>query len=257
MHRHAAITLSLLCADITYNTNTATYLRLTSCSFSTAKIKGYQYLNIEPEEIIQEIYDGKRTNAQLLKSELTVTAYIPTMQVKEIDQIMEVTRNQSQHISKNKLNLATQSLSIMLSEWLTLCLKVSEGQPQNKKPIIEHRFQLHRSLDAKGYMKLLDNDNMEKDWGYNWFPECISNEVWEEFLENLFDSKILHTFTNTNLQSEQIYNNDTWLVTPPYKITFNSITADVRPITKGSQWIDVCHMNAYQIIPGIMYILLA
>jgi hypothetical protein len=90
-------------------------------------------------------------------------------------------------------------------------------------------------LDAKWYTKLLDNDNMENDWGYIWIPECFRDEVWEEFLENPFDSKIVHTFTNTNLQSEQIYNDDTWLVTPPYKIDFNSITADVRPITKGSQ----------------------
>ena len=122
MHRHAAITLSLLCADITYNTNN-TYIpkTLTSRSFSTAEIMRYQYPNIEPEEIFQEFFDGKRTNAQLLKSELTVTAYIPTMQVKEIGQIMEVTRNQSQHVSENKLNSTTQSLSIMLSDWSTLC----------------------------------------------------------------------------------------------------------------------------------------
>jgi hypothetical protein len=86
MHRHAAITMSLLCADITYNTNNCYIPKiLTSRSFSTAQIKGYQNPHLEPEEIIQEIFDGTRTDAPLLKSELTITAYIPTMRVKEID----------------------------------------------------------------------------------------------------------------------------------------------------------------------------
>jgi hypothetical protein len=47
-------------------------------------------------------------------------------------------------------------------------------------------------------------------------------------------------------------------VMPPYRITFKSITTDVLPIVKGTQRkLDVCHMNAYQIIPGIVYTLRA
>jgi hypothetical protein len=44
---------------------------------------------------------------------------------------------------------------------------------------------------------------------------------------------------------------------PPYRITFKSITSDVLPIKNGVQKIDICHMNAYQIILGIMYTLQA
>jgi hypothetical protein len=44
---------------------------------------------------------------------------------------------------------------------------------------------------------------------------------------------------------------------PPYRITFRSITTDVLPIKNGTQKLDVCHMNAYQIIPGIVYTLQA
>jgi hypothetical protein len=152
MHRHAAITMSLLRADITYNTNSCYVPRtLTSCSFSTAQIKGYQNPHLEPEEIIQEILDGTRTDAPLLKSELTITAYIPTMQVKKIDKIMKVTRTQSQYALENKLNSATQTLSIMLSDWLTICSKATDGQAKNKKPQIHHRIQLHKSMDEKQY----------------------------------------------------------------------------------------------------------
>jgi hypothetical protein len=44
---------------------------------------------------------------------------------------------------------------------------------------------------------------------------------------------------------------------PPYTITFKRITDDVGPLTGGVKKNDVRNMNAYQIIPGIMYTLLA
>jgi hypothetical protein len=65
-------------------------------------------------------------------------------------------------------------------------------------------------------------------------------------LENPFEFNFVHTFTTTNLWSEQ-QDDDTESV----------ITRDVLPIKIGTQRIDVGHMNAYQIIPGIMYTLLA
>ncbi len=46
------------------------------------------------------------------------------------------------------------------------------------------------------------------------------------------------------------------VVKPPYRITLRSITADVVP-NKNLQFIDRRHINAYQIIPGIMYKLIA
>jgi hypothetical protein len=147
---------------------------LTSCLFSTAQIKRYQNPHLEPEEIIEEFFDGTRTDAPLLKSE-TITAYIPTIQVKKIDKVMEVTRTQSQYVSKNKLNSATRILSIMLSDWLTLCLKAIDGQAKNKKPQIE----LHKSMDEKQYTRLLEKEEEEDDRDFNWYPECISNEGWD------------------------------------------------------------------------------
>jgi hypothetical protein len=76
-----------------------------------------------------------------------------------------------------------------------------------------------------------------------------------QFLENPFEFDFVHTFTGTNLQSEQ-QDDDTESVTPPYKITFESIMHNVLPIKSVTQRIDVRHMNAYQII-RIMYTLLA
>jgi hypothetical protein len=76
----------------------------------------------------------------------------------------------------------------------------------------------------------------------------------ELFLVNHFDSNKLQQFTTTCLKSSH-KQDESQAVTPPYRITFTSITSDVRPITNNVQKIDVRHMNAYQVIPGIMYAL--
>ncbi len=43
-------------------------------------------------------------------------------------------------------------------------------------------------------------------------------------------------------------------MTPPYALTFNSLTTDVGPVTTvGGRKIDARHYNVYFIIPEIMY----
>jgi hypothetical protein len=153
MHRHTAIKLSLLCADITYDTNNCYVPKtLTKTSFSKGQIKGCANPDLQPGKIIQEIFDGTRTDAPVLKSKLTVTSYIPTMRVKDMDRMLEVTQTQSQYVSNNKLNSAMLTLSTTLGDWLTLCSTVID-QPasENKKPAINHRIMLHAAMTDTGY----------------------------------------------------------------------------------------------------------
>jgi hypothetical protein len=75
-------------------------------------------------------------------------------------------------------------------------------------------------------------------------------------LANPFEVNKLQRFTRTCLQSSH-KQDDFQGIMPPYRITFKNITSDVLPIKNGVQKIDVRHMNAYQIIPGIMYTLQA
>ena len=43
-------------------------------------------------------------------------------------------------------------------------------------------------------------------------------------------------------------------MTPPYALTFKSLTTDVGPVTTiGGRKIDARHYNEYLIIPGIVY----
>jgi hypothetical protein len=89
MHRQVAITLSLLCADITYDSkNCYIFNTLTTDSIKRGDIKGFADPKLQLNKIIQDIFDGKKSDAPLLKSKITITAYIPTNTVKDIDKIM-------------------------------------------------------------------------------------------------------------------------------------------------------------------------
>jgi hypothetical protein len=123
MHRNVAITLSLLFADITYeSTNCYIFNTLTTNSIKRGDIKGFDDPTVAPKKLIQDIFDGKRSNSPLLKSKITIPAYIPTMVVKDIDTIVEVMHGQSQSDSNNKLSSSIQTLSTCLHDRLSICI---------------------------------------------------------------------------------------------------------------------------------------
>jgi hypothetical protein len=122
MHRHVAITLSLLCADITYDfANCYIHRTLTTKSLKRGDIKGFADPKVPPRQLIQDIFDGKRSDAPLLKSNITIIAYIPTMMVKDIDTIMEVTCDQSQaYLTTN----SALPCKLFQQVFMTVCLSV-------------------------------------------------------------------------------------------------------------------------------------
>jgi hypothetical protein len=266
MHRHAAIIMTLLCADITYNTKNCYIPRTLQKSSFNDYIKGYTDTEPTPFQIIQAIFDGTNVDAKMLKTVMNVMAYIPQKTQTEITTLMEVMRTQSQHVSENKLTSAARTLSTTLSDWLKLCSPNSVNS-FSKKPEITHTFHLQTAITDKTYQRKKgkktgdddkdndDDEDSDSDFSEG-IPECINNDKWKAFLVNPFEPQRLHEFTKQCLQSNE-QRNDKNQISPPYRITFKSITSDVRPISNGTQKLDVRHMNAYRIIPGIMYTLQA
>jgi hypothetical protein len=266
MHRHAAIIMTLLCADITYNTKNCYIPRTLQKSSFNDYIKGYTDTEPTPFQIIQAIFDGTNVDAKMVKTVMNVMAYIPQKTQTEITTLMEVMRTQSQHVSENKLTSAARTLSTTLSDWLKLCSPNSVNS-FSKKPEITHTFHLQTAITDKTYQRKKgkktgdddkdndDDEDSDSDFSEG-IPECINNDKWKAFLVNPFEPQRLHEFTKQCLQSNE-QRNDKNQISPPYRITFKSITSDVRPISNGTQKLDVRHMNAYRIIPGIMYTLQA
>jgi hypothetical protein len=257
MHRHAAIIMSLLCSDITYDTNNCyVHGTLTKSSF-TNHIKGYYADNEKtPHQIIREIFNGSNKTAKMLKTLMTVMAYIPTRQNENINEIMVATRMQSQHVSENKLSSATRTLCTDLSDYLQKVspTEISSGQPKYT-PKIKYRYDVQRAVNEKQYQAAKEKcREEEEEYEGPLIPKCIDGKDWRRFVSNPKDT--IHDFTKSSLSSESNEDKDV-IVSPPYKITFKSITVGALPIKEGALTVDVRHMNAYQIIPGIMYILQA
>jgi hypothetical protein len=229
MHRHVAITLSLLCADITYDsTNCYIFNTLTTNSIKRGDIKGFADSKVPPKKLIQDIFDGKRSDAPLLKSEITITAYIPTMAVKDIDTIMEVMRGQSQSVSDNELSSAMQTLSSSLHDCLSICISLGSSRQlsQDARPNIHYRITVQQAMTDQAYRRKLEqNDDYSNDEDFGWYPECISNKNWMAFLKNPFDTEILTNYTKQNLECKSKISKRVTLK-PPFLISFKHITSN-------------------------------
>jgi hypothetical protein len=121
MHRHAAIIMTLLCANISYNTNNCYVPKTLEIILFHDCIKRCTSPGPCPIKIIQHIFDGTNSKAKILKTGLNVMAYIPTKTEMDINKLMKVMRIQSRHVSKNKLSSAARTLSTTLSDWLKQC----------------------------------------------------------------------------------------------------------------------------------------
>jgi hypothetical protein len=106
-----------------------------------------------------------------------MVAHVPTMKVKDINKVLEVTRCRSQYVLDKKLNSAMQNLSTSLGDWFTLCSAITNaGAPsKDKRPAIAHKMKLHTGLSDKAYQTYLEKAEQVDYLGFQWYPECTSN----------------------------------------------------------------------------------
>jgi hypothetical protein len=89
-------------------------------------------------------------------------------------------------------------------------------------------------------------------------PSCITSGVWDAYIKNPFDmvarkawvKSIALPCTDANKVTE---------MTPPYRITYESVTTDVGLLESrnGPRKVDARMYNGYLIIPGLVYHLLS
>jgi hypothetical protein len=85
------------------------------------------------------------------------------------------------------------------------------------------------------------------------YPECLTSAAWDAYTKNPFDLTTRKYFLSTISLTCIDKTKDTKM-TPPYALTFESLTTNVGPVTTyGGKKIDARHYNGYLIIPGIVY----
>jgi hypothetical protein len=179
--------------------------------------------------------------------------------VKDIGKIMEVMHGQSQSVSDNKLSSAMQTLSTNLHYCLAICTSLHSLRQisQDTRPNIDYKITVQAAMTEQAYRRKLEQDEYSNDDNFGWYPECISNNNWKAFLKNPFDTDILTNYTIQNLECAS-KNDERVTMRPPFLISFKHITSNAGTANAAKQrTIDVQNMNGYQIIPGIMYTILA
>ncbi len=150
--------------------------------------------------------------------------------------------------------------SLNRSSWLFVYLySVSQLRQiaQDTRPDIHYTITVQQAITDQAYRKKIEqSDEYSNNEDFGWYPECISNKNWQAFFKNPFHTDILTGYTKQ--MSECKSKNDRRVTMRPlFLILFKHMTRDTGTASTTKQrTIDVCNMNAYQIIPGIMYTLL-
>ena len=258
MHRHSAIIMALLSANVSHDTNKC-YIpdTLEKWDFEERAIKGFnRIIGHKPDHIIRDIFRQKDNRPKMLQTEMTINAYIPMDRTVKITELMRAMTEQSRHVCENKLNSAKRTVSSALADWLHMCSpKLVTSVHPSKEPDVQDKFKLHTTLTQQKYSKLcaeLLEDGIvegECESEFGWYPNFVDGNKWLNYVKNPFNEERKKNFDMKDIDNKQ--------VKPPYRITLRSITVGVTPPTKFCQYISRKHINSYQIIPGIMYELIA
>jgi hypothetical protein len=140
--------MTLLCADITHNTNNCYKPGTLEKGAFSSYITGFTDPGATPVELIQNIFDGECEHAAMLKNKFTVTAYVPNLFKKDIPKLFKAMEAHSKHVSENKLSSAARTLSTLLCDWLKQCSPTSVNtiSVQNQ-PAIDEKYTIQTAMD--------------------------------------------------------------------------------------------------------------
>jgi hypothetical protein len=272
MHQHAAIVAGLVCSKFNHSTNELDPASLTLDDFrNEGVLKSFKDPDITVEDHLNMIMT-KEIDAPMFQNDFNLTAYVPklrgdTMDVinKDAGKLIDAAKMHSQWISNFKLTSATKSLSKNIAQWLDTTLNHSTKDTrknQNYRPKVdaEESFVIVPQTDVKpnAVLKAMKKMGQANDAVCYGCPSCITSDVWDAYIKNPFDmvarkawvKSIALPCTDANKVTE---------MTPPYRITYESVTTDVGLLESrnGPRKVDARMYNGYLIIPGLVYHLLS
>ncbi len=93
----------------------------------------------------------------------------------------------------------------------------------------------------------------QKDWVAYKYPNCLRGSAWDGYIRNPFDLTARKDFIKT-ISFPCMDSTKETIMTPPYGITFDSVTTELGPIeTEGMRKVDARHYNGYLLVPGLVY----
>jgi hypothetical protein len=161
----------------------------------------------------------------------------------------------SNWISTNKKLSAEPTISKRLAEDFSQILTLSTTDNRRTlQPKIIETFEYQTDVDLKKFEKKCTEETERLAAGY---PKVLSSDEYIKYIKDPFNNVITMAFLNKESPRE------TWTghraggrqFHPPFGITFESLTSDVGSFDHKSRSLDVRHLNAYVLVPRMVYTL--
>ena len=262
MHRHAAVVTGMLCSKLDNFTNELEPGSLTLDHFKNEDVvKSFSSPGVTVEEQLNNIMT-KQIEAPMFNNSFVIHGYIPTISdpTRNAGQLIEGARLQSQWISRFKLSLARVSLSKNIANWLKTIQTHSTGHTRNNpkfRPDLSRQetpvIVLQTDTKVSAFRKAMEKSGRDDDCHVYDIPSVIRSETWNAYIRSPFEGVARRAFVKT-ITFPCIDDTKQSEMTPPYRITYESVTTDLGTVaTKNcARKVDVRLYNAYLIIPGIV-----
>ena len=264
MHRHAAIVGGLVCSKFNHSTNELEPGSLKLDDFrNEGIIKSFRDPGTTVEEHLNMIMK-KKIDAPMFENVFHLSAYIPKWaQGAEQDagKLIEGAKLQSSWISNFKMSSARTTLSKNIANWVKTIQLHSTGQTRNNpkyRPNIEMKDapNIVPQTDTRlsSFKLTMSKSNQDDDAVCYGCPSCIRSDAWNDYVNAPFNP-IARTALVKTITFPCIDKTKTSDMTPPYGITYDSVTKDLGNLAtkNGPRKVDARLYNGYLLIPGIVY----
>jgi hypothetical protein len=191
----------------------------------------------------------------MLTTLINVKAFIPTNRNCDTKQLTNALTTISLLISNDKRNSATKSISQTLGGWLE---NLNSHSKRNNKPP-RPKFIVCGEYQKDIKFKQFDDKTIRLGSGgddtFHNYPSIINNKMseWYAYIKDPFNREIRQQWINKI--SPQRNKKKKKLHTPPYGLQYETFTTDIEYTDKKhtTRTIGADHINAYLIIPGLVY----
>ena len=257
LHRHTAIITSLLCTKFDHSNNTLVPGSLTVKHFEEAKIPHFKTPDDSALTPRQQICELLRSNQclNMLTTLINVKAFIPTNRNCDTKVLTDALTNISLLISNDKRNSATKSISQTLGSWLELLNSHSKRNNKLTRPKFTIDAEYQKDIKFKQFKEKTIGLGLGGDDTEHNYPLIVNNKTpeWYDYIKDPFNRDIRQKWINKvsparNTKKQKLH-------TPPYGLQYESFTADIEYTDKKhtTRTIGADHINAYLIIPGLVY----
>ena len=193
--------------------------------------------------------------APMLTSQFTFQAYIPKKLDGEIQPIMDNMKIHSLWVLINKIDSARKTISKNLWSFFSHIMTYSKKRNDHDvRPqwMDTDTFKYQEQITIQKYTKVLESGNENTVMGFSKF---ITSTEWDEYIKNPFDTTARENYLQHVSVVRDPKKSRNKKLYPPYGLTFASFTTDggVVEVKEKRRKIDAGHVNAYLIMPGIVY----